>query len=119
MVCGAVCSLVKPRLRTAIAFSSLSEKPEKRCKDCRQGVRSWYAVETVLKLDVRTMPGGALTLAELYLGSCAADEETLPCEACGRDTKHERQSRLMTVPNVLVVQMKRSPGAQHPVAVEE
>ena len=65
------------------------------------------------------MKGGASTISELYLASCSREEQELTCDVCKKRTKHECQSRMLTVPNVLVVRIKRDRGARIPVAVEE
>ena len=92
----------------------------RRCSRCAGSVRSWYSCEHVLRLEPKIVEGGPMTIAEMYLQSCAPVEggELLACPACGVDVVHESQSRIVQMPNVLVVQMKRSLGVRPGVDVE-
>ena len=74
---------------------------------------SWFSCESVLRLQPRMVDGGAMTVAEMYLEYCAPVDggEEKECSTCARTTRHESQSRILTPPNVLVVQMKRIGGA--------
>ena len=58
-------------------------------------------------------------MSDLYTHSCRPITEEMRCDVCARDTKHESQSRLFSVPNVLVVQIVRSGEERPEVAVEE
>ena len=94
-----------------------------RCMMC-QRVQSWHTSEWVLRLPVSTMDGGPMTLAEMYLASCAKVDMSLRCDGCKRDTVHVEQSRICSVPNVLVVQVSRQNDAggrlvREPVSVKE
>ena len=60
-----------------------------------------------------------MTVAEMYLASCAPEPQERQCEACGQNTRHECQSRMYSPPNVLVVQVRRGPGDRVGVAVEQ
>ena len=65
-----------------------------------------------------------MTLAEMYLASCSKETMRKRCSHCARDTVHEEQRRICSVPNVLVVQVSRQNGAdgrlvREPVNVEE
>ena len=92
----------------------------RRCLRCRGAVRAWFSSERVLRVLPREVPGGPLTVAEMYFDSCARVEEKLFCEgSCGESTPHECQSRVLTAPNVLVVQVRRGEGVRHSVGVEE
>ena len=91
----------------------------RRCTRCREGVRSWFSSERVLRVSPKEEPGGPLTVADMYLESCARAEEDLRCELCERTTAHESQSRVVSAPNVLVVQVRREGGARTGVSVEE
>jgi len=91
----------------------------RRCLQCRGNVRSWYSSECVLRLSPEEVPGGPMTVSEMYFASCARDQDTLRCGVCGVDTAHESQSRMFTAPNVLVVQVRRRAGPRVAVGVEE
>ena len=41
------------------------------------------------------------------------------CPQCQLDTTHQTQTRMMTAPNVLAIQVRRQEGARVPVAVEQ
>ena len=64
-----------------------------------------------------------MTLTELYYHECAkeqtADGEEVYCEACQARTRHESQTRAVTAPNVLVIQIRRREGVRAEIAVEE
>ena len=65
-----------------------------------------------------------MTVAEMYLASCAKVGMCIACDRCGRSTEHEEQRRICSVPNVLVVQLSRPSDAggwlvREPVSVEE
>ncbi len=82
----------------------------RRCRVCRGGVRSWFSGEHVLRVEPKTMPGGPMTVAEMYFDSCspAEDDDAMYCPMCEQNTKHDCQSRMLTAPNVLIVQLKRN-----------
>ena len=90
------------------------------CRCCSGPVRSWFSCERVLRVQPRVVRGGFLTVAEMYLESCASVEggERMECPTCLRTTEHESQSRIATAPNILVVQMRRIEGARPGVDVE-
>ena len=103
-------------------FGFVSET-RRRCTRCRL-VRSWYSGDNVLKVRPRMCEGGPLTVSEMYLAACAcnAQVEEIVCtsEECKNAiTKHVSQCRMMSVPNVLVIQVQRDAGRRIPVAVEE
>ena len=79
--------------------------------------------ETFLRLAEKTMNGGPMTLTDLYYHECAkeqtADGEEVYCEACQARTRHESQTRAVTAPNVLVIQIRRREGVRAGIAVEE
>jgi hypothetical protein len=96
----------------------------RRCVVCRGHVQSWFSSECVLRVTPKAMPGGPVTVAEMYLDSCVPQSEERDCALCGTRTDHESQSRILTEPNVLVVQVRRLPKANGelerlPVSVEE
>ena len=91
----------------------------RRCKACQGPVLSWFASEFVLRVETKEMRGGPLTISELYSASCAAQDQEFRCERCCRNTAHDCQTRVLTAPNVLVVQVVRGRGPRVPVAVEE
>ena len=64
----------------------------------------------------------SLTLSELYLSSCAPQsrENAVFCEQCHEVTTHQEQSRVLSAPNVLLMQVRRTPGRERvPVHVDE
>ena len=92
----------------------------RRCKVCKGPVvRSWFERETVWRVYPKHAEGGPQTVAEMYLASCRPQKEELECPVCKVTTEHLCQSRPLTFPNVLLVQMVRRPGARAPVDVEE
>ena len=58
-------------------------------------------------------------MSDLYVQSCSPVTESMRCGDCARDTAHMSQSRLCSVPNVLVVQIVRNEGARPEICVEE
>ena len=95
----------------------------RRCTRC-QRVRAWYVGDDVLKVRPQVRDGGPMTVSEMYLAACAynpKDEEMLcgSAECKNAKVKHVSQCRMMTAPNVLVVQVQRDGGRRIPVAVEE
>ena len=86
---------------------------------CRGPVRSWYANEKILRVSPVLLDGGPLTMSELYFASCAAEESLMHCPQCQHDTAQLTQTRMMTAPNVLAIQVRRQEGARVPVAVEQ
>ena len=95
----------------------------RRCTRCRQ-TRSWYEAEDVLKLYPQVRDGGPMTVSEMYLAACAHEprDEKFQCDSdvCQNvDVEHVTQSRMIGVPNVLVVQIARQDGKRIPVAVDE
>ena len=86
---------------------------------CENGaVDARYAAERVLRLVPEVVPGGAMMISELYFASCKPQQRTVRCGVCGVDRSHIAQSRLVTEPNVLLIQVKRSPGLRSPVEVD-
>ena len=80
---------------------------------------SWFSSECVLRVLPTEMPGGPLTVAEMYFASCAPEDQEVYCSRCEKNTIHDSQTRMFTAPNVLVVQVRRVAGVRVPVAVEE
>ena len=74
----------------------------RRCIACRQPVLAWFSSERILRVWPKNEPGGPQTMSELYLSSCLELKEKRFCDSCGRNTKQQSQSRMMSVPNVLV-----------------
>ena len=101
-------------------FRSVREV-RRRCTACVDGeVRSWFSAESVWPLVPECVEGGAVTVSEMYLKSCEAQMDELHCPACGVTTNHVSQARMLTMPNVLLLQVRREPGAVRvPVDVEE
>ena len=64
-----------------------------------------------------------MTLTELYYRECAkeqtADSDVVECHVCKSRTRHEAQTRVVTAPNVLVIQIRRREGVRAEIAVEE
>lgn len=84
-----------------------------RCRRCRQ-VRCKYERDFILRVVPRDMNGGPMTVEEMYYDSCGVQEllgvEGVECARCGgQRTDHDRQERIASAPNVLVVQVKRNP----------
>ena len=65
------------------------------------------------------MPGGPLTVSEMYFASCAPEDQERYCSHCKKNTSQDSQTRMLTAPNVLVVQVRRVAGVRVPVAVDE
>ena len=82
-----------------------------RCKreGCRAAVSCRYERHFLWRLWPRHLAGGPMTVSEMYLESCGPEDVDKHCEVCGETTGHVRQSRLLTVPNVLVLQVNRNP----------
>ena len=84
-----------------------------RCMRCRGQVRCSYVRELALRVRPRKLQGGPMTIMEMYLDSCGPapvqGADALWCETCATRTDHDCQSRMLTVPNVLVVHVKRNP----------
>ena len=102
-------------------FGFVVEKREK-CDVCTYETVS-YEADDVLKLRVHVRPGGPLMLQELYCDFCAPEDVEKSCPGCCRDeharVKHVRQMRVVGLPQVLVVQLRRGAEAREPVWVEE
>ena len=84
-----------------------------RCRRCRQ-VRCKYERDFILRVVPRVMNGGPMTVEEMYYDYCGVQEllgdDGVQCAGCGgQRTDHDRQGRIASVPNVLVVQVKRNP----------
>ena len=67
---------------------------------------------TVLKLPVPSDSEGEYSVTDLYLAACTREERhdfLVECEgeACGERTVHVVQHRIVTLPNVLLVQVRR------------
>ena len=43
----------------------------RQCTACRGIVRSWFSSERVLRVTPRVVPGGPMTVSDMYLDSCA------------------------------------------------
>ena len=82
------------------------------CENGAVGARC--AAERVLRLDPEVVPGGAMMISELYFASCKPQQRTVRCGVCGVDRSHIAQSRLLTEPNVLLIQVKRSQACGRP-----
>jgi len=93
----------------------------RRCTVCLEPkVRTWFSHEYVWRVTPAFAEAGPLTVAELFLASCAPITEKLLCEDCDASTEHLSQSRILHAPNVLVIQVRRRPGvAREPVDIEE
>ena len=91
------------------------------CTVCqRASVRAWFTDEKVWRLVPGHVDGGALTVTEMYMKSCGPEKVTWWCADCAADTEHVCQTRLRTLPNVLLFQVRRRPGeARVPVDVED
>ena len=87
--------------------------------ECRGIVRSWYANGKVLRVSPELEDGGLANMSELYFASCAKHETSVVCPRCQRDTNHRTQVRMMTLPNVLAIHVRRQEGARVPAAVEQ
>ena len=84
-----------------------------RCRRCRR-VRCKYERDFILRLRPREVHGGPLSVEEMYYDFCSAQELTgddaVACAGCDwQRTDHDRQDRIVSAPNVLVVQVKRNP----------
>ena len=96
----------------------------RKCTVCTSGgVKVKRSCETFLRLSEHTMEGGPMTLTELYYRECAkeqiADGNEMQCDVRGSRTRHETQTRAVTAPNVLVIQIRRREGVRAKIAVEE
>ena len=104
-------------------FGFLMERRWK-CTVCTSGgLKVKRSCETFLRLDDHTMEGGPMTLTELYYRECAKEQTTdgdeIQCDVSRGRTRHEAQTRAVTAPNVLVIQIRRRPGERANIAVEE
>ena len=76
-------------------------------------MRCKYERDFVLRLRAREVAGGPMTIREMYLDYCGPDRaegvSALECGACGARTDHDKQCRVVTAPNVLLVQVRRNP----------
>lgn len=113
--------LVAPAATHLDRIFGFVRETRRRCRQCRGVVRSWFARERVLRLQPKVVPGGSMTVAEMYYDSCkpVEDDDHVDCLVCQACTPHESQSRVLTPPNVLVVQMRRIGGARPGVDAEE
>ena len=60
------------------------QETRRRCKECRGQVQSWFSSECVLRVPPTEMPGGPLTVSEMYFASCAPEEQERFCSRCGK-----------------------------------
>jgi hypothetical protein len=61
-----------------------------------------------------------ITTSELYLRSCKPQKVDVDCQHCGVCTVHDEQARVLSAPNVFLMQVRRTPGQRRiPVYVEE
>ena len=89
------------------------------CKTCSM-VRVWYAMAYMWPVRAAVIAGGVQTLAEAYIKSCGPGVDEVHCPGCSATTAHTVQARVMTQPNVFIVQIQRRLGAPRvPIAVEE
>ncbi len=80
----------------------------------------WYASAYMWPVAASVIVGGVQTLAEAYIESCGPGVDKVHCPVCSPSTEHTVQARVMTPPNVFIVQIQRRLGASRvPVAVEE
>jgi hypothetical protein len=96
----------------------------RRCTQCRDaGIRSWLDHDRIWRMTPEGVEGAVLTTSELYLASCAPQtnrHDLLFCERCRADTVHVEQSRIFSAPNVLLMQLRRTPGQKRvPVDVDD
>ena len=96
----------------------------RRCTRCRNApARCNYECERVWRMTAQQTEGAPLTISELYLASCALETdptELVFCGQCQANTVHVKQRRILSAPNVLLMQLKRLPGQPRvPVCVEE
>ena len=95
-----------------------------QCTICKGAVRTFFERCCLLQLKPVYAAGGPLSVSELYWQFCSAasdsNEEQI-CPNCQQQTVHRKQSRMITCPNVLLIEIKRDPNVQDqpPVAVEE
>ena len=81
------------------------------CVECESSVRVWFQQSVLLQLRSRSLPGGPMTLNELYLDSCKGvgeANEAQWCEFCQRNAVHRKQSRMVSAPNILVIEIVRN-----------
>ena len=83
------------------------QETRNRCTVCRGSVLSYFSSERVLRVTPREVPGGPMTVAEMYMDACAPEHIQADCDRCQLRTVHESQSRMLTGPNVLVLQIRR------------
>ena len=89
------------------------------CKTCSM-VRVWYAMAYLWPVRAAVIVGGVQTFAEAYIKSCGPGVAEVHCPGCSATTEHTVQARVMTQPNVFIVQIQRRLGAPRvPIAVEE
>ena len=74
-------------------------------------------------MSLEQTEGSPLTTSELYLASCAPETdptELVFCSQCNVNTVHVKQRRILSAPNVLLMQLKRQAGQPRvPVCVDE
>ena len=81
-----------------------------QCRRCHGAVRTKYIRDFVLRVQPKRLEGGPMTVAEMYLEACAKERVETLCEGrCQASTEHDKQSRMVTTPNVLIVQVQRNP----------
>ena len=82
--------------------------------------RAWYQSEHVWQVTPEQEGQDAITTSELYLASCAPQTIDVDCPQCSVRTVHVEQARVHSAPNVLLMQIRRTPGQPRiPVHVEE
>ena len=80
-----------------------------RCtsKCCRAG-RQTFELKNMLVLPLPDERSDAVTVFDLYLRYCRGVTKAVNCQRCGCLTDHSSQRRMVTRPNVLVVQARRT-----------
>ena len=101
-------------------FGFLVEE-RRQCKSCKCLGRS-FRRDLVYEVTAPEAAGEML-VTDMYLRSCVPQDATRVCASgvCkGEQATHEVQKRLSSLPNVLILSVRRGGGGQHSaVAVEE
>ena len=88
-----------------------------RCDACGDSAATAvrYSFDRVLRLPVPESAerGRVWTTTELYYARVAPTEVELACRRCSGRTSHREQARLLTQPNVLLLQVQRRRGRVH------
>jgi hypothetical protein len=93
----------------------------RRCTVCARAVtRAWYESDRVWRVTPELAGQDGITTSELYLRSCKPQKVDVDCQQCGVCTVHDEQARVLSAPNVFLMQVRRTPGQRRiPVYVEE